>query len=115
MTQFHAFYDHGRALPLLVARDGGPELWISETDATARGIYDGAAVRVFNQAGDFETRARITDGLPTGTLWIRDGTEGLNRVTSGAAALPEAALDLFPFTVGQARYDARVEVEALAG
>ena len=115
LTQFHAFYDHGRALPLLVARDGGPELWISETDATARGIYDGAAVRVFNQAGDFETRARITDGLPTGTLWIRDGTEGLNRVTSGAAALPEAALDLFPFTVGQARYDARVEVEALAG
>ena len=41
---------------------------------------------------------------------MRDGCEGLNRVTSGAPVLPETALNLFPFTVGQAAYDAMVEV-----
>ncbi len=112
LTQFHAFYDHGRALPLLAARDPGPELWISSDDAGRRGVSDGGAVRVFNRLGAFETRARVTADVPPGTVWIRDGTEGLNHVTSGAPALPQAALDLFPFTVGQARYDAEVEVEA---
>ena len=59
LTQFHAFYDHGRVLPLLAARDPGPELWISEGDAGARGLADGDAVRVFNPRGSFETRARV--------------------------------------------------------
>jgi hypothetical protein len=43
---------------------------------------------------------------------MRDGCVGLNRVTSGAPALPEAALGLFHFTVGQAAYEAMVEVAA---
>jgi len=43
---------------------------------------------------------------------IDDGCVGLNRVTSGAPALPEAALGLFHFTVGQAAYEAMVEVAA---
>jgi hypothetical protein len=43
---------------------------------------------------------------------MRDGCIGLNQVTSGAAALPEKALGLFHFNVGQAAYEAMVEVEA---
>jgi hypothetical protein len=43
---------------------------------------------------------------------MRDGCPGLNRVTSGTPVLPETALGLFPFTVGQAEYAAMVEVAA---
>ena len=110
LTQFHAFYDRGTALPLLAERDPGPELWISTADAGARGLSDGDAICVHNQRGAFEAIAHVTGNIPPGTVWMRDGCEGLNRVTSGAPALPEAALDLFPFTVGQATYDAMVDV-----
>mgnify|MGYP001241566632 CR=1 FL=1 len=44
LTQFHAFYDHGQALPLLEKRDPGGILWLSPTDAMARGLGDGDAV-----------------------------------------------------------------------
>jgi len=37
----------------------------------------------------------------------------LNEITSGAAVLPEKALGLFHFTVGQAEYEAMVEVGAI--
>ena len=110
LTQFHAFYDHGKALPLLAERDPGPELWISPADARARILSNGDAIRVHNQRGAFEATAHVTDRIPPGTVWMRDGCEGLNRVTSGAPVLPETALNLFPFTVGQAAYDAMVEV-----
>ncbi len=33
LTHFHAFYDHGRALPSLVKADPEPELWIAPADA----------------------------------------------------------------------------------
>ena len=110
LTQFHAFYDHGKALPLLAERDPGPELWISPADARARALSNGDAIRVHNRHGAFEAEAHVTDRIPPGTVWMRDGCEGLNQVTSGAPVLPEAALNLFPFTVGQAAYDAMVEV-----
>jgi hypothetical protein len=41
---------------------------------------------------------------------MRDGWSGVNAVTSGAAAIPDAAVDLFPFAAGQATFDAAVEV-----
>jgi anaerobic selenocysteine-containing dehydrogenase len=113
LTHFHAFYDHGQALPLLAERDPGPELWLSPEDAGQRNLGDGEAIRVFNQRGAFEARALVTDRIPPGVVWIRDGYRGANDVTSGAAVLPVAALDFFHFTVGQAQFEARVEVEAI--
>ena len=95
LTQFHAFYDHERALPLLAERDPGPQLWMSRDDALRRGLADGDAVRVYNQRGSFETSTRLTEQIPAGVVWMRDGCIGLNRVTSGARVLPETALDLF--------------------
>jgi anaerobic selenocysteine-containing dehydrogenase len=112
LTQFHAFYDHGAALPLLAERDPGPLLWISPADAARRRLSEGGAIRVHNGRAGFAAKAHITDRVPSGVVWMRDGCVGLNRVTSGAAALPEAALGFFHFTVGQARYEAMVEVEA---
>lgn len=112
LTHFHAFYDHGRALPKLAERDPGPELWLSPADAAARGLAHDQAIRVFNGRGAFPARAHVTDKVPVGTVWMRDGIEGLNRVTSGAPVLPEAALAMFGFSVGQAEFGARVEVAA---
>ena len=38
LTQFHGFYDHGRALPTLARLDPEPVLWISPDDAAARAL-----------------------------------------------------------------------------
>jgi anaerobic selenocysteine-containing dehydrogenase len=95
---------------MLTERDPGPELWISLDDARTRNLSEGDAIRVYNQRGAFEARAHVTDHLPAGVVWMRDGCIGMNRVTSGAPLLPEKALDLFPFTVGQAEFGAMVDV-----
>jgi len=110
LTQFHGFYDHGRALPTLAGLDPEPQLWISPADAAARGLMDGAAIRIYNERGEFRALARVTDRIPPGTVWMRDGWEGLNRLTSGRPCIPDAAVDLFHFSAGQAAFDAMVEV-----
>src|SRR5262245_27027810 len=110
LAHFHSFFDHGRALPSLVKADGGPTLWISPTDAGARGLADGAAIRIYNERGEFRATAHVTAKIPPGTVWMRDGWEGLNRLTSGRAVLPDEAVDLFHFSAGQSSFDARVEV-----
>jgi len=43
---------------------------------------------------------------------MRDGWEGVNRLTSGAAAIPDEAVEVFGFSGGQAAFDAMVEVAA---
>ena len=73
-------------------------------------MTDGAAIRVFNERGALAARAHVTDKVPPGTVWMRDGWGGLNRLTDGGAALPDEAVDLFGFSAGQASFDARVEV-----
>ena len=110
LTQFHGFYDHGQALPTLARLDPGPVLWIASADAAARGLDEGASIRIFNDRGEFYARARVTDGVPPGTVWMRDGWTGLNRLTSGAASIPDHAVDTFDFSAGQAAFDAMVEV-----
>jgi anaerobic selenocysteine-containing dehydrogenase len=112
LTQFHAFYDHGRALPTLARLDPEPRLWISPVDAAARGLADGAPIRVYNERGEFVARALVTERVPQGTVWMRDGWDGLNRLTSGDACLPDEVVDLFGFSAGQAAFDAMVEVAA---
>ena len=110
LTQFHGFYDHGRALPTLAAADPEPALWISPDDAIERGIKDGGVIRVYNQRGEMHARARVTDDVPAGTVWMRDGWLGLNTLTDGTAVLPDEAVDIFGFSGGQASFDAGVEV-----
>ncbi|MEM7522862.1 MAG: molybdopterin-dependent oxidoreductase [Pseudomonadota bacterium] len=112
-THFHSFYDQGRALPTLAARNAGPELWMAPGDAAPRGVSDGAAIRIHNERGAFEAAARVTDQMPQGAVWIRDGWAGLNALCSSKASLPDSALDVFPFTVGQSSYETRVEVEPM--
>ena len=110
LTAFHGFYDHGRALPTLAEADPEPSLWISPEDAAQRGIEDGVAIRLYNERGEFRARARVTRKIPPGAVWMRDGWEGLNRLTSGLPSIPDDAVDLFGFSGGQAAFDAMVEV-----
>ena len=110
-THFHSFYDQGRAIPALAEREPGPELWISPDDAAARGITAGDAVRLSNLRGAFEAKAKVTRQAPVGTVWLHDGWAGFNQLMDPSDVLPVAALDHFPFSVGQADYSAEVEVE----
>jgi anaerobic selenocysteine-containing dehydrogenase len=73
-------------------------------------VPDGSPVRIFNERGEMRARARVTDRVPAGTVWMRDGWEDLNRLTSGTACIPDAAVDVFGFSAGQAAFDAAVEV-----
>ena len=110
LTHFHAFYDRGRALPSLAHADPDPLLWISFQDAKGRGIAEGDGIRIFNARGEMRSRAHVTDRIPAGTVWIRDGWDGLNTLTSGEPVLPDAAVDLFGFSGGQADFEASVDV-----
>lgn len=109
-AHFHSFYDHGRALPTLAAREDAPDLWISPADATKRGIANATEIEISNARGTFPARAKVTPRIPEGTVWIRDGWPGLNTLTDPSSALPDTALDTFAFSVGQSRFGARVEV-----
>ena len=116
LTHFHGFYDHGRALPTLARAEAEPVLWISPDDAGARGVKDGEAIRIHNGRGHMHARARVTEKIQAGVVWMHDGWAGLNDLTSGAPVVADAAVDAFHalgFSGGQATFDARVDVEAV--
>lgn len=113
LNHFHAFYDSGRALPALARRESGPTVWISPADAGPRGIGDGHPIRLFNERGALGATANVTERIAPGTVWLHSGWPGLNRLTSGAPALSDDAIELFSFSTGQSGYDAHVEVAAV--
>lgn len=111
LTAFHAFFDEGQALPTLAKVNMGPQLWIHPQDAQKRKIASGSPIIIANQRGQFEARARVTDDILPGVVWMRDGWSGINRVTSGASIVPLIANDIVPgIPGGQAAYDAWVDV-----
>ena len=112
LSHFHGFYDNGKALPTLARQDPQPKLWISPADAEARGLTDGATIRIHNGRGAFQALAHVTERIPAGVVWMRDGWVGLNSLTDGEALLSDEAAELFPFSAGQATFEARVEVAA---
>lgn len=112
-AHFHSFYDAGRALPTLAARETEADLWMAPEDAEDRGIVDGCAIEMSNVLGSFSARAKVTRRMPKGAVWIRDGWPGLNVLTNGASVLPGTALTAFPFAVGQSSFGARVEVRRI--
>jgi anaerobic selenocysteine-containing dehydrogenase len=87
-------------LPSFVAEEKTPRVLLHPHDAAARGIVDGASVRVFNDRGSFSAAAHVTERAKAGvavapSVWWRKlapGGENANAVTSqrltdlGAAA-----------------------------
>lgn len=113
ITHFHGFYNNGRELPTLARQESEPRVWISVEDAAARGLSDDAPIRIYNARGELMARAQVTDRIPSGTLWLRDGWPGLNALTDSSPVLIDAAADRFTFSAGQSTFDAHVEVEAV--
>jgi anaerobic selenocysteine-containing dehydrogenase len=111
LTHFHAFYDSSLALPSLARLDPVPILWINPLDAGERGVTADQGIRLFNQRGAFEAVARVTDDVPPGVVWMRDGWPGVNRLTSGDETMPVEASVALSIPGGQASYEARVEVQ----
>ncbi|WP_175945208.1 molybdopterin oxidoreductase family protein [Caballeronia sp. BCC1704] len=96
----------------LRATEAEPHLDIHPADADARGIADGAQVRIFNDRGSMQARARVTDRAREGVVvglsiwWKKLSPDGCNanQVTS------QALTDLG----GSATfYDCLVEVESV--
>jgi anaerobic selenocysteine-containing dehydrogenase len=89
--------------------EGEPTLQIHPADAAARGIGDGDRVRVFNDRGQFELQARVTDRARPGVVvalsiwWKKLAADGRNANEVTSARLTD---------IGRAPtfYDCRVEV-----
>jgi anaerobic selenocysteine-containing dehydrogenase len=94
----------------LRAAEGEPHLEIHPQDAAARGIADGARVRVFNDRGSLELKARITDRARSGVVvalsvwWKKLARDGKNANELTSQVLTD---------IGRAPtfYDCRVELE----
>lgn len=113
-TAFHGFYDEGRALPSLAKVNPGPELWISPTDAVERGIGHGDAIAIWNDRATVEAHARVTEDVPPGVVWMRDGWVAVNRLTANEPCLTPEQAEALPILGGQATYEALVEVGSQA-
>ncbi len=85
-------------------------LAIHPDDAAARGIADGAAVRVFNGSGEVRCRARLDDSLRRGVVFLPKGLWSHN-TENGATATALAPDTLADLGGGACFNDARVEVE----
>ncbi|MGE3271852.1 MAG: molybdopterin-dependent oxidoreductase [Chloroflexota bacterium] len=111
-TSFHGFYDEARALPSLAKVNPGPELWISPHDATERGIQPGAAIEILNDRATVQATARVTDDVPPGVVWMRDGWVAVNRLTANEPCMTGEQAEALPILGGQATYEALVDVRA---
>jgi anaerobic selenocysteine-containing dehydrogenase len=83
---------------------------IHPSDAAARGIADGAPVRVFNGSGQVRCPARLEDGMRPGVVFLPKGLWSHN-TDNGATASALAPDTLTDLGGGACFNDARVEVE----
>jgi anaerobic selenocysteine-containing dehydrogenase len=106
----HALNSTFSNLPLFLDQEREPHVDLHLEDARARGIVEGDRVRVFNDRGSFEARARVGDAAREGvavalSLWWRKLSPdacNVNVVTS------QALTDL---GAGATFYDCLVEIE----
>jgi anaerobic selenocysteine-containing dehydrogenase len=86
---------------------------IHPRDAAARGIADGARVRVYNDGGEVLCRARVTTAVPPGVVMLPKGLWSHNTEsgTTANALSPDSLTDL---AGGACFNDARVEMERAA-
>lgn len=97
----------------LTASDEVPALDMHPDDARARGLVDGARVRVYNELGEVHLPLRLTSEVPPGVVcslkgaWLRTSDNG----QTVSALTPAHHADI---SEGACFNDARVEVAALA-
>lgn len=113
ITSFNAWFDEGRALPVLAKAEPFPVLWVNPEDAAVRTIKPGDSIEMYNERGTFLAKSRVTTDIPQGVVWMRAGWAGVNRLTSCTASMPpEAAMAIPGIPGGQAAYEAMVQLRA---
>jgi anaerobic selenocysteine-containing dehydrogenase len=104
----------GRTVNSIFGEVGGEgRLDLNPADAAARGIADGAVVRIYNELGEVRVRARVTDEVRPGVASLPKGlwrSSTLNGWTS-TVLVPDT---LTAIGEGACFNDARIEVEPLA-
>jgi anaerobic selenocysteine-containing dehydrogenase len=97
-------------LPSFLKEEKKPFIDLNEADASARGIADGELVRVFNDRGEFQITARISDRVKSGvavalSIWwnkLSPGRRNVNQTSSQA---------LTDIGAGATFYDNLVQIE----
>ncbi len=112
---------------LLQQQRGEPVVFMSQPDATARGIRDGGMVRIFNDLDEFEIMAKVSRSMREGQLTIyhawenfqfKNGKGFQNLIPSplNPVELAGGQFHLRPMVIalqpGHTDRDTRVEVEA---
>ena len=92
---------------------GPVPLELHPDDAAARGIADGAPIRVYNGLGEVRCRARLNPGLKEGVVLLPKGiwAHNTDNGTTATALAPDTLTDI---AGGACFNDARVEVERAA-
>ncbi|MGH9366738.1 MAG: molybdopterin-containing oxidoreductase family protein [Thermoanaerobaculia bacterium] len=93
---------------------GPAALEIHPEDAAARGIVEGAPVRVFNRSGEVRCGARLSEAMRRGVVFLPKGLWS-RRTGNGATATALAPDTLTDLGGGACFNDARVEVESMEG
>ena len=57
----------------------------------------------------------MTDDVPPGVVWMRDGWVAVNRLTSNESCMTAEQAEALPILGGQATYEALVEVRRKTG
>ncbi len=97
-------------LPSFLKDEKKPYVDINEVDATARGIQDGEMVRIFNDRGEFQVTARISDRVKAGVAvalsiwWNKLSPSKGNANQTSSQALTDIG-------AGATFYDNLVEIE----
>ncbi len=89
------------------------EIWASQVlqihpdDAEARGIEDGARIRVFNDRGEIEAQAQVTRGILRGVVSVTTGWGGVNEKQTASILSPDK---YEPISLGHTLNSSMVEV-----
>ena len=93
--------------------DGPPPLEMHPDDARARGLRDGARVRVWNDLGEVRLPLRITEVIPRGVVCSLKGA-WMATTDNGQTVSALCPADHADISEGACYNDARVEVAALS-
>ncbi|NQV99354.1 MAG: molybdopterin-dependent oxidoreductase [Rhodospirillales bacterium] len=98
----------------LKASDAVPVLEMHPADAAARGLKEGATVKVWNDLGDVHLSLKITDAVRPGTIYSPKGA-WFRTSDTGQTVSALVSGDIYADLIGGACYnDTRVEVAAKA-
>lgn len=94
----------------LVQRKQEPLIMMSPTDAARRGLQSGQVARIWNELGDIQMKAFVTDDIPVGTV-VAEGLWYLKDYVSGRSVNALLSQKLTDLGEGSTLSDNTVEVE----